>query len=879
MSFNELADAIIKASESKSPTEEGLRAYLGFKQTGGNYEIPVEGSPGYVWVRIEDGQERTVTQAWNEAKVEFIPDLPIRVKRDKTRRVVIGMDSAAPDFLGDAIGLIGTGEPGSGKMQPISARRLLDGLIGVHPDGGKQVYVYPFAYNYDGIDYYYSGGTLDLTSYWPTTGNKRWIKLGFDPVAAAPVAVAGSDFTPLADIPESNLAEIAFDGYFSFAGVQVIGDQSGVISERQFTDFTPWRSGAGYQDWDHVITMAGRSWGGQITDNGDGTVAIAAGQGLIKEDEAGAEDLPTSYLQGQGSRVSVVSWDAVSSLAITADAYNYIYYDGSADVIAATTDFSAISFTRDFTLGRVYKIGATEIIIRLCGVNLWNYDRRNQLSGDEIFGVVLASGGVVSETGTRYLQVTAGALWAETVNRFSTTALDTSATDTFRTWWQDGVGGWNDATGNTQVDNLQYDDGSGTLATLTANRYGVHWVYLVHDSSLHLVYGQDDYTLGNAELASPPASLPGVLAAYATIIAKIIVRKSATNLLAVQAPDPTSFSASGAADHGGLSGLGDDDHTQYYNQTRGDARYAQVGESFVVMALSTDLTAERVLTAGTGITITDGGAGSTVTISSSVTPGLCEGRLSLDSSDPVPTTDLTAKTTVYFLPYKGDKISIYSGSAWEEFDIGSGVNVAVPSTTTTPFDVFAYDNSGSLAIETLDWTNDTTRATALATQDGVYVKTGDTGRRYLGTGRTTGTSGQCEDSEANRLLWNYYNRVLRNLYYVDSTTHTYATATWREWNGVTNTHMVYAMIGVVEEKSTMFCFSDLKDSGRIALGLNTTSINSTNSVGNTSSSRVRISTLNHLAFSLGYNYIAIVEYASSGTATFYGATIGAGFYG
>lgn len=26
-------------------------------------------------------------------------------------------------------------------------------------------------------------------------------------------------------------------------------------------------------------------------------------------------------------------------------------------------------------------------------------------------------------------------------------------------------------------------------------------------------------------------------------------------------------------DHGGLAGLGDDDHTQYYNQTRGDARY------------------------------------------------------------------------------------------------------------------------------------------------------------------------------------------------------------------------------------------------------------------------------------------------------------------
>jgi hypothetical protein len=31
-------------------------------------------------------------------------------------------------------------------------------------------------------------------------------------------------------------------------------------------------------------------------------------------------------------------------------------------------------------------------------------------------------------------------------------------------------------------------------------------------------------------------------------------------------------------DHGGISGLSDDDHTQYYNQTRGDARYQQLSE-------------------------------------------------------------------------------------------------------------------------------------------------------------------------------------------------------------------------------------------------------------------------------------------------------------
>jgi len=44
----------------------------------------------------------------------------------------------------------------------------------------------------------------------------------------------------------------------------------------------------------------------------------------------------------------------------------------------------------------------------------------------------------------------------------------------------------------------------------------------------------------------------------------------------------------GVTDHGALSGLGDDDHTQYYNQTRGDARFAQkAGSSSQAFSAST----------------------------------------------------------------------------------------------------------------------------------------------------------------------------------------------------------------------------------------------------------------------------------------------------
>jgi hypothetical protein len=42
----------------------------------------------------------------------------------------------------------------------------------------------------------------------------------------------------------------------------------------------------------------------------------------------------------------------------------------------------------------------------------------------------------------------------------------------------------------------------------------------------------------------------------------------------------------GVTDHGALTGLGDDDHTQYYNQVRGDARYALLTHNHALSSLS-----------------------------------------------------------------------------------------------------------------------------------------------------------------------------------------------------------------------------------------------------------------------------------------------------
>jgi hypothetical protein len=106
-------------------------------------------------------------------------------------------------------------------------------------------------------------------------------------------------------------------------------------------------------------------------------------------------------------------------------------------------------------------------------------------------------------------------------------------------------------------------------------------------------------------------------------------------------------------------------------------------------------------------------------------------------------------------------------------------------TSGKPYDVFAYNNSGALALEVLVWTDDTTRATAITIQDGRYCKSGAKDRLYLGTFYTTSTT-TTEDSTNNRYVWNQYNQVEKFVTGGSTASHTYTTASYREWNAGTS---------------------------------------------------------------------------------------------
>ena len=103
-----------------------------------------------------------------------------------------------------------------------------------------------------------------------------------------------------------------------------------------------------------------------------------------------------------------------------------------------------------------------------------------------------------------------------------------------------------------------------------------------------------------------------------------------------------------------------------------------------------------------------------------------------------------------------------------------------------PYDIFGYLSGGSLALEFLAWTDDTTRATDVTIQDGRMAKSGDKTRLLLGSFYTTSTT-TTEDSEANRFLFSLYNREHKKLVAVEGEDHSYTTTTEREYGGLTTT--------------------------------------------------------------------------------------------
>jgi len=248
------------------------------------------------------------------------------------------------------------------------------------------------------------------------------------------------------------------------------------------------------------------------------------------------------------------------------------------------------------------------------------------------------------------------------------------------------------------------------------------------------------------------------------------------------------------------------------------------------------------------------------------------GRLTGVSGDPAYHEEASAITTIYYTPFAHSALPLYdvSESAWH-VHLFDELSIAVPATTDTNYDVFAYLNSGVLSLALEAWTDDSTRNVAVSDLNGRTVDDSDNSRLLLGTIRTSGVSGQVEDSVTERYISNKYNKIWRRLRIAENTSHTYTSASWRNWNNTTSGtrfHYVLTEVATIMVYSLGVCYETTGAGVRTGIGVDTSSdpvIYDENRVGRPYGK----STGYAVGRDEGYHYCQALEYGTpSGTTAF-----------
>ena len=268
-------------------------------------------------------------------------------------------------------------------------------------------------------------------------------------------------------------------------------------------------------------------------------------------------------------------------------------------------------------------------------------------------------------------------------------------------------------------------------------------------------------------------------------------------------------------------------------------------------------------------------------------PGICGMRLTLMPNTPVMTSGVTS-STVYFTPtgkeFSG-MVSTFNGTNWITKSYPQ-TSVSLTSTASgTNFDFFFYDNNGVGLLEKVNWTNDTTRATALAQQNGVYVKSGVSSGLFVGTGRT-GAADTTEftpfstTAPVRCFLTNHYNKRLVSFRKRENVASwTYNSVTPRPLNNnVRNRFEFITPMMEDEVDSTGMVTQGNQNTGKVGFGLNTTN---RFDIGYKHSLWPAATTINGLAIgrmiivpSGGFNFVQMLESSdSSVTMTFWSDTV------
>lgn len=288
-----------------------------------------------------------------------------------------------------------------------------------------------------------------------------------------------------------------------------------------------------------------------ITNNGDGTVDIDTGIAILRN--AATEIAP----------LSKHTITPTIGLSLTDDSINYVYvdYNSGSPILSVTTSINGFNCLDKCIVYIISRRGGTNLDILFTGYQSIDANRklRRKIFERQIFE---RTRGLILSNSLLNINITSGDVWFG-LEKHSISAFDTSITDTFTYFYNSG--GWIRNNNQTAIDEVNIVSSAMT----NNNRYKVEYVYIIPNNpdKLYVSLATTEYTsLANANLDTPPISLPPELEAMGILIGRFIIRKN-NGIVETQSSFNITFNPTLVTNHNDLGNLQGGTVDEYYHLT------------------------------------------------------------------------------------------------------------------------------------------------------------------------------------------------------------------------------------------------------------------------------------------------------------------------
>lgn len=322
-----------------------------------------------------------------------------------------------------------------------------------------------------------------------------------------------------------------------------------------------------------LIWSAGVTSGGDISyDNNTNTITVKEAQGVLRDKNLSNATLfslkipEKTFIVGENQDLDFDTEYFISA--------NFNSGEGNTPTFVVNKSSSLINCRDNCILYTVFVDSSTNTIITLTarGENVdGNASLRRKLFRTNRLERASNGSLVTKVSNTKRWRLSAGTIFFG-LNPIDHKDFDTaSGNDVFTYFFRDGNDGFNEVPNQKNIDNLKYDNGSGTLATLqddvlppegTGQSYGLHWLYLILNSSsssggsLAVVYGTKSFSsVAQAQSESQPSELPNIINSTGILLGRAIIKRNNDEIDIIESIFRPTFIGTNAQQHNNLSGL------------------------------------------------------------------------------------------------------------------------------------------------------------------------------------------------------------------------------------------------------------------------------------------------------------------------------------